>query len=132
MSFAGRLVHRLAIVTPAVIGDPEDKASLDERGNPVAAPDTVVLVRGLVQPRSATEVAALSQAGAEISDHVVFLLSRRIPDGSWIADADADGVLEGGRRFDITGVRSFEFGRSPHLEVDVQLIGATEGAAVGS
>lgn len=126
MSFASLLRHPLAIVSPnAGVTD-------DEYGHPVAEDPTVVLVRGMVQPRTAREIALTSQAGAELSDHVIFLRPRQIPAGSWITDADADGIRAGGRRFDITGVRSFEFGTQPHLEVDVRLVGSTEGPTVGS
>lgn len=123
MSFAALLVHPLAIVEPAYGSD-------DEYGQPSAGTPTVTLVRGMVQPRSAREVVLASQAGAEISDHVVFLRPRRIATGAYIADADASGVLAGGRRFDITGIRSFEFGSAPHLEVDCRLVGSTEGPTV--
>lgn len=132
MSFTGRLVHQLAIVAPDT-GDPEDVDDLDEYGHVVVdASPSVTLVRGLVQPRTAKEVESAEQGGAEISTHVIFLLPRAIPGGAWIADADTVGVLAGGRRFDITGVRDFAFGRTPHLEVDVKLVGRTEDPALGS
>ena len=132
MSFAARLVHRLAIVTPAVVGDPEVVADLDEYGDATAGPDDVVLVRGLVQPRRTEEIAAISQAGLELSDHVIFLEPRNVPQGSYLVDADDVAPLATGRRFDIVGVRSFEYGRSPHLEVDVKLAGRSEGESLGS
>lgn len=132
MSFAARLVHRLAIVTPAPLGDPEDVADLDAYGDVAEGPLDVVLVRGLVQPRRTEEIAAISQAGLELSDHVIFLEPRVVPEGAWIADADDAGVLADGRRFDVVGVRSFEYGRTPHLEVDAKLAGRSEGPAVGS
>ena len=132
MSFAALLVHPLAIVEPAVVGDPEDAADLDDYGNPTADAPSVTLVRGLVQPKTAREVAAFSQAGAEYSDHTIFLLPRRLSGAAYIADADASGGLAGAGRFDVAGVRSFEFGTAPHLEVDVRLVGSTEGPTVGS
>lgn len=126
MSFAALLVHPLAIVSPIY------QVTDDEYGQP--SPDTpgVALVRGMVQPKTAREIALTSQAGAELSDHTIFLLPQRIAAGAWIADADDSGVLSGGRRFDVTGVRSIEFGSVPHLEVDARLVGSTEGPAVGS
>lgn len=132
MAFASLLAHRLAIVTPVVFGDPTDADDLDTYGQPQADAPTVSLVRGLVQPKSAREMAMTTQAGTEVSDHTIFLLPRQLSGAAYIADADDLGVLAGGRRFHITGVRSFEFGRSPHLEVDCRLVGSTEGPTVGS
>jgi hypothetical protein len=121
VSFAGLLVHPLAIVTP-VIPDPDN---VDEYGQPVQTTPDVDQVMGMVQPKTAREIAQVNQAGAEFSDHTIFLLPRRIPGDAWIRD-DPDA----GRRFDIVGVRSFEFGSAPHLEVDVKLVGSTEGPTV--
>jgi len=106
VSFAELLSHPLSLVTPtfSTVG-----------GETLQTGTANVSVDGLVQPRTAEEIAALSQAGAEVSTHVVFLEPRDIASGTWITDAD-------GRRYDITGVRSFDFGSSPHLEVDVRLI----------
>jgi hypothetical protein len=133
VSYAARLVHRLALVAPSSApDDPEVAADLDDHGHVVMGEPTVTLLRGLVQPRRAEEVAAISQAGVELSDHVIYLDSRVIPPGAYLADADASGIVSGGRRFDIVGVRSFEYGRTPHLEVDVRLVGRTEGPALGS
>lgn len=127
MSFASLLVHPLAIVSPTNAGPPDD-----DYGQPVRGTPDVVLVYGMVQPKSAREIALVSQAGAEISDHTIFLQPRRLSNAAYIADADADGELAGGRRFEITGIRSIEFGSAPHLEVDAVLVGSPEGPTVGS
>lgn len=121
MSFAGLLVHPLAIVTPTV-PDPDD---VDEYGQPVAGTPNVVTVQGMVQPKSAREIAQTNQAGAEYSDHTIFLLPRHIAAAAYIRDEP-----DAGRRFDIVGIRSFEFGSAPHLEVDCRLVGSTEGPTV--
>jgi len=132
MSFAGRLVHRLAIIA-ATTGDPNDVDDLDDYGHVTELGETVTAVRGLVQPRTVKEITAISQAGAAVGDHVIFLLPTNLPGNAYLVDADEDGVpLAAGRRFDVVGVRSFEFGRSPHLEVDVRVVGSQEGAAAGS
>jgi hypothetical protein len=111
MSFAGRLIHKLAIVTP----------TFADNGHGQAVPGTpaATAVPGLVQPKTARELATTSQAGAEISTHTVFLEPRAIADGAWIRFDPDDG-----RRFDITGIRAFEFGRRPHLEVDARMVKA--------
>jgi hypothetical protein len=119
VSFAGLLVHPLAIVTPV------PTASDDEYGQPVAGTPDVEYVNGMVQPKTAREIAQTNQAGAEFSDHTIFLLPRRIDPAAYIRD-DPDA----GRRFDIMGIRSFEFGSVPHLELDVKLVGSTEGPTV--
>lgn len=111
MSFSGLLEHKLAIVTPTfdVVG-----------GETVQTGTAVVPVDGMVQPRDANEIAALSQAGAEVSTHVIFLDLRDIDSGSWISDNPADPSA--GRHYDITGVRRLDFGGSPHLEIDARLV----------
>lgn len=133
MSFARRLVHSLALVSPADGGgDPEDVADLDAYGDVVGGTTTTVALRGLVQPRTTEEVATMSQAGPEVGDHVIFLLRRDLAAGAHLVDADANGSpIAGGRRFEVVGVRDFAFGRSPHLEVDARLVGRSE-APLGS
>lgn len=121
MSLAGLLVHPLAIVTP-VAASP---ASVDEYGQPVAGTADTDLVAGMVQPKTAREIAQANQAGAEYSDHTIYLLPRHVSAAAFIRDEP-----DSGRRFDIVGVRSFEFGSNPHLELDVKLIGSTEGPTV--
>jgi len=123
VSFASLLVHPLLIWSP-VVPDPND---VDDYGQPILVDPTSVAVRGMVQPKTAKEAAATHQAGVEVSTHVIFLLPQPIAQGAWITDDPANG-----RRFDITGIRSFEFGSAPHLEVDAVLVGSTEGPAIGS
>lgn len=124
MSFAALLTHPLAIVTPS-IPDPDD---VDEWGVPARTTSVEYvngLVQPLVQPRTGREMTASHQAGTELSSHTIFLLPRNIGQGAWIRDEP-----DAGRRFDITGVRSFEYGSAPHLEVDVKVVGSTEGPSV--
>jgi hypothetical protein len=121
VSFPGLLVHPLAIVTPNT-PDPDD---VDGYGQPVSGTPTTELVNGMVQPKTAREVALASQGGAEIGDHTIFLLPRRLNAAAYIRDQP-----DAGRRFDIVGIRSFEFGSVPHLEVDCRLVGSTEGPTV--
>lgn len=121
MSFASLLVHPLAIVTP----DTPDPTDVDDYGQPVAGAPVTELVAGMVQPKTAREIAAVAQGGAEFSDHTIFLLPRRVSAAAYIRDEP-----DAGRRFDIVGIRSFEFGSAPHLELDVRLVGSTEGPTV--
>lgn len=115
MSFAARLVHDLTLVVPRhAIG-----GALDERGQPEIGLPEETAIRGLVQPKTAQEVRLISEAGAEVGDLTVFLSPMDIPTGAWIRDASD-------RRLDITGVRRFEFGRTPHLEVDARMVTSEE------
>jgi hypothetical protein len=121
VSYASLLTHSLALIAPTT-PDPDD---VDEYGHPLPGTPETTLIRGLVQPRKATEALDVSQAGAELSTHVIFLLPQVIPPGAYIRDEP-----DAGRRFDITGVRSHEYGTVPHLEVDVKLVGSTEGPSM--
>lgn len=120
MSFAARLVHPVAIVAPGAA-----TGSVDDYGQPVAGTTITRTTRVLIQPKTARELAAVSQGGVEFSDHTIYLLPRHLPAAGYIRDEP-----DAGRRFDIVGVRSFEFGRTPHLEVDAKLVGSTEGPTV--
>lgn len=119
MSFAARMIHRLALVTPT------DGATQDGMGDATPGEPVVETVRCLVQPRATHEVAASHQGGAELADHVIYLERRPSPvQGAWFSD---DLVTpENGNRYDITGVRRYDFGRTPHLELDARRVNARE------
>lgn len=121
MSFTSLLVHPLAIVTPTV----PDPTNVDDYGHPVPGTPTTELVRGMVQVKSEREVALLEQGGAQVGAFTIFLAPRVLSNAAYIRDEPA-----GGRRFEITGIRSVEFGTVPHLEVDAKLVGIGEGPAV--
>lgn len=108
-----------------------DEGTIDDDGQPTASTAAETDVSGLVQPKrtggSATaEIDDYRSAGSEISDHVIFL-----PDGT---DVRNDDVLRHGtRRYQITGIRRFEYGGLAHLEVDARLITPVPSvAAAGS
>lgn len=125
MSYLNRLIHKLAIVTPTGTSEP------DEYNLPVPGEPDVALVRGLIQPKSAREMADMASAGTELSDHRIFLpLMDEPANGAWISDNQDTPEL--GRRYHITGVEAFRFGRSPHLEVDARLIRSVPALAEGS
>lgn len=113
MSFAARLIHSLAIVTPTDdVGE-----DTDIYGHPVAGIPTTVLTRGLIQPKSTREVAQISQGGPALSDHTIFLLPQALSTLAYIRYQPDDGD-----RYQVVGVRYFNFGRSPHLEVDAKRV----------
>jgi hypothetical protein len=104
-------VHDLTIRRVAFDDSP---GSRDEAGQPSRSVTTAA-VRGLVQPRQLDEIDDTRSAGSVVSDHVIFL-----PLGTDIAHEDA--VDWGERRLEVVGVRSFEFGRLAHLEVDARMV----------
>lgn len=111
MSFAARLIHELTLVRAPYQDDPMTN---DEYNQPVVVPASST-VRGLVQPRPASrEQADTRSAGSEVADHVIFLAPMDLN--------AADHFVRGDERFEIVGIRRFEFGRSPHLEVDARRV----------
>lgn len=120
MSFSSRLIHSLAIVTPSDTGE-------DAFGQGDGLGSVTVLVPGLVQPRSAREMALINEGGPGVSDHVIFLLPQELSQAAYIRFDPDDG-----RRYEVHGIRSFEYGGSPHLEVDARLVGQPETVGAGS
>lgn len=122
MSFRSLLVHRLALIAPS------DSGTLDADGQPVAGDRVVTPVPGLIQPKSvlarARDRALEGEAGPLIGSHDIFLELMAIPAGAWISDNPTD--VDAGRRYDVVGVRRYEFGTSPHLELDAQLVTAEQ------
>jgi hypothetical protein len=87
------MVHPLAIVTP---DDPGTTTTSTPTASPSRARSRTALVNGMVQPKSAREVALNSQGGAEMSDHTIFLPSMHVSTAAYIRD-DPDA----GRRFEV-------------------------------
>jgi hypothetical protein len=85
----------------------------------VAGVPETVDVPGLIQPKAAREIALISQAGAQLSDHTVFLQPQTLSNAAYIRYATDDGD-----RYEIVGIRYFNFGQDPHLEVDCRRIKA--------
>lgn len=124
------LVHRVSIVREvAVIYDGEP--TVDEYGQPIRTPQTIASnVPAGIQPKSAAELAAISQAGTASSTHTIYLLPRDLTTADAIVhDADTcpftpdlpDGTYQ---------VRSVPdaAGAGHHLEVNALRTGATESA----
>ena len=94
--------------------DDAGSVTVDGYGQPVTSEGTVATVAGLVQPRRAREVAAASQAGANIGAHVGYLDPLPgLVTGDWIE--------VGGVRYDILGVYDAG-GVGHHLELDLRLV----------
>lgn len=103
-----------------------DEDDLDEANQPSPQTPTSTSVRGLVQPKATvSEADDYRSAGTQVSDHTIFL-----PIGTELRHADA--ILQGERRYNVTGIRRFEYGGLAHLEVDARLVTSTEPLVVGS
>lgn len=103
MSFDALLRHTLVVKRNAATG------TVDEYGQPVTVETTVATVAGRIEPKSAREVALLSQAGAVVSTHTGFLRPvAGLDTGCWIES--------GGVRYDITGMPDAA-GAVHHLEL---------------
>ena len=109
------LVHSLAIVRT---NRSDAVADRDEYGQPTTTTTSVTTTRGLVQPKSAREVALISQAGDVVSDHTIFLPPVDVIGADYLRFDPDDG-----RRYEVTGVRDAA-GIGHHLEVDARLITA--------
>lgn len=108
MSYAQRLIHELThVATPE--GPTEDEYGQPTPGTPVTA-----TVKGLVQPKSTREIADTRSAGVAVADHTIYLQPMTL--------SAADHFLYGTDRLEIVGIRSYDFGRAPHIEVDARRI----------
>jgi head-tail adaptor len=115
VSFDDRMIHSLAIVrTPFV----DTLAGRDEYGQPVRGTPVATTVRGLIQPKSAREMAQFNQAGATVSDHTIFMRPTNVIGADYIRFEPDDG-----RHFQIVGVRDAA-GLGHHLEIDANLVTA--------
>lgn len=116
MSFADRLIHSLLIVHRAQVLDVDGNPVLDENGMPTTT-ETTTAVKGLVQPKSAREVALISQAGANVSDHTIYMLPAAVTSQDVIRYDDEDD----GRQYNVIGVRDAA-GIGHHLEIDAEMV----------
>lgn len=109
MTFDALLTHRVTITRVTY-----NEAAKDDRGQPARVETTVTDVPCLVQPRTERETPDSRSAGAPIGDHVVFMRQR---------DLDPQDVITWETaRLEITGIRNYDFGSVPHLEVDCRRI----------
>lgn len=105
------LPQLLVIERPSVV-------SQDDRGHDVETYANLATVRGLVDPKTAAEVAQLNQAGAVLADYTIYTLPTDVAASDRIRLVPDDG-----RRFEIRAVRRFQFGTGiDHLEIDAQQV----------
>lgn len=120
MPIGSRLEHRVTIVRESETG------TLDDYGQPVTSAAVLATVQAAIQPRSAEEQAAVSQAGAAVSDHVIYLLPTDVTTADYISHDPVTCPMTSDlpdARFEITGVPNAA-GRGHHLEVEARLVSA--------
>lgn len=114
-------IHTLAIERPfGVDADMNAEVDVDEYGQPVRVFDTAfAIVRGLIQPKTDREQALVSQAGADVSDHTIYLLRTDLTTADRLRDTTVGGT---GGLYEIVGIRDHNFGSLAHLAVDAKRI----------
>lgn len=110
MSFAGRLVHTLVI-------ERATSGTVDADGQPTRTYAAIATVPGLIEPKSVLERAQANQAGVVIGDYTIHVYPTDVAEADYILDAT-------GRVFQIRGIRNYDFGGSPHLELDALEVAA--------
>jgi head-tail joining protein len=114
MSFDSFLIHTLVIRRVAATLDGNGEPVLDDYGQPMTGPTTLAEVPGLIQPRSAREIALTSQGGAVIGEHVGFLRP--------LAGLGTDCWIErDGARYDILTMPDAG-GQGHHLELGLKRV----------
>lgn len=107
MGIESRYIHTL-VIERAVAGAEDDYGHAAQTWQPLAT------VAGLVMPKSAREVAQLSQGGPVVGDFTIFMAPRDV------APADRIHLVpDDGRLFEITGIRAF---LGHHLEIDARVV----------
>lgn len=125
------LPHRVSIVRTVAVLDDADQPILDDYGQPTTATDTLATdVRAGIQPKNAREVAALSQAGAAVSSHTIYLLPIDVSTADVIVHDPGNCPM----RTDLPS-QTYEVDTVPdaagaghHLEINATLIGSAQSA----
>ena len=129
MGFDDRLIMPLVAVRTTRSDEIIDR---DEYGQPVATGTVVTPFRGLIQPRAIREVAAISQAGLEVGEQVIYARPFDVIGADYIAHADPDDPAHidslDPRRYQVTGVRDAA-GLGHHIEIDAHLVIAGDDVA---
>ncbi len=123
-------VHTLTIERPfGVDADIDLTVDVDEYGQPIREYDTTfATVRGLIQPKTAREVALVSQAGAALSDHTIYMHRGDVSTRDRLRDVTTGGT---GGLYEIVGIRDHNFGSLAHLAVDAKRVDSP-AVALGS
>lgn len=114
-------VHSVVIERPFGVDDNADmEADVDEYGQPIREYDTsFATVAALIQPKTAREEALVSQGGADIGDHTIYMLRRDITTRDRLLDITSGSS---GARYEIVGIRDYYFGALAHLAIDAKRV----------
>ncbi len=110
MSFDSRLIHTLILERPT-------DGTVDDYNQPTTAYATLASVPGLVQPKTADEVAQLNQSGVVVSTYTIYLRPTEIQPSDRVLVAS--GGMAG--TYEIDGVRD-EAGLGHHLKLDCRQV----------
>jgi hypothetical protein len=110
MSFESQLIHTLVI-------ERATDGAVDEYNQPSRTWATLSQVPGLVQPKTAREVAQLNQAGAVVSTYTIFLRPTEIQPSDRVRVAA--GLMAG--TYEIDGIRDAA-GHGHHLQADARQV----------
>jgi head-tail adaptor len=124
MSFGSRLTHTVDIIRET------DSGTLDDYGQPVTTEAVLATVKAAIQPRSQREIALISQGGAAVSDHVIYLFPTELTSADAILHDSADcPVLKDlpTSRFEVIGVPNAA-GLGHHLEVAARVVASPQEA----
>ena len=130
MSFASRLIHTVHLERDVATG------TEDEYGQPVNETEVGENFRAAIQPKTAREVALVTQAGAPFTDTTIFCLPRVMTTADKIVhDASSCPVVAArdlpDGTYELSGIRNAA-GLGHHLELDAKVIGAGAAAVEGS
>jgi hypothetical protein len=110
VSIDDRFVHTL-IIERATDG------AVDDYNNPTRTWSTLSTVKGLIQPKTAREVAQFNQAGAVVSTFTIYLRPTEIQPADRVRTDDAPVA----GTYEIDGVRN-EAGLNHHLKADCRMV----------
>lgn len=115
MSFASLLRHVVRIDRQVAVLD-GGLPTYDELGQPVTATVAQGEWRCRIEPKTAREVALLSQAGAVVADHIIFGYPVALAEGDRLVELDHPGGTPTTREFEVQTIDDAG-GAGHHLEV---------------
>lgn len=118
-------IHTLTIERPfGTDADADLAVDVDDYGQPIRTYDTAfATVKGLIQPKTAREQMLVSEGGADIGDHTIYMLRQDISTRDRLLDTTPGGS---GARYEIRGIRDHYFGTLAHLAIDAKRIGSPD------
>lgn len=118
MPIGTRLTHTVAIVRATATG------AYDDYNQPTETEAELATVKAAIQPRTEQEMALVSQAGAGVGDHVIFMLPIDVAGADAIVHDQGDCPMTDdlpSMRFEITGIANAA-GLGHHLEIEARAV----------